>query len=114
MIEPLRESDLIQQHTRGFGAVSVGSRNKRRSQNILQHRTLRQQAMILKDKANLLVPESRELFFFQFERTGAVERDAARGRSIERAEYVQQRALATARRPHDGERIAARQTERNL
>ena len=69
--------------------------------------------MILKDKAHLLVPEGRELSFFQFKRIGAVERDAARGRSVERTEYVQQRALTTARRPHDGERIAARQTERN-
>ena len=52
--------------------------------------------------------------FGQGERVDAVEADGAGRRPVERAEDVQQRALAGAGRPHDGEGLAALQVEADV
>ena len=85
-------------------AVCVG--DERRNQDVLEHRALRQQAVILEDEADLLVAERRQGGGVERERFSAVERDRARGRRLERAEDVEQRALAAARGSHDRRRVA--------
>ena len=57
MIEPITEPYLIEERTGAPGGVIPRSRDKRWRQDIFEHRTLGQQAMILEYKADLLVSE---------------------------------------------------------
>ena len=56
--------------------------------------------MILEYKPHLLVSEGGERLFIKLERIVAVEGDGSGSGSIERADYVQKRAFAAARRTH--------------
>ena len=64
----------------------VGRRYQGRSQYILEHRTLWQQAMVLEDEADLLVAESGQLFLFQLKWILAVEANGAAGGRFECAD----------------------------
>ena len=70
--------------------------------------------MVLKHEADRTVAEVGKLRLREGERVGAVEADGAAGRPVERAEQVQERALAGAGRAHDGERLAAVEAERHV
>ena len=69
--------------------------------------------MVLEDEPDVLVAKGCLLAFAELEGILAVKRDRAGRRWFERTENIEQRALPAARRPHDGDRIAARQRERN-
>src|SRR5262245_14811937 len=69
--------------------------------------------MVLENEADFGVTERGKVLVRQLERVHAVEGDRARGRRVERAEDVQQRTLARARRPGDGEGVAAVERERH-
>ena len=62
--------------------------------------------MELEDEADLAVAERRLLALAQPEDVDAVEQHRAAGRLVERAEDVQQRALADAGLSDDGDRLA--------
>jgi hypothetical protein len=87
--------------------------DQRGNQHVLQHRTLREKVVVLEDEADPPVPERGQLAVVQRERVRAVEPHCARGRSVERAEDVQQRALAGPGRPRHHDRVAAVQRERH-
>src|SRR5258708_2007853 len=63
--------------------------------------------MVLKHKADVSVAEVRQTGLGQSEGIGSVQADGASGGRVERAENVQESALAGSRRPHDGKSIAA-------
>jgi hypothetical protein len=101
MIQPVREADLRQQL---FGALDIIVRlvcDQRRRKHVFQHAALRQQAVVLKDEADLLIAKGGLLFFSQRKGVLPIERNRAGGWLIESAQDVKQRAFATARRPHD-------------
>ena len=75
-------------------------------QHIFEHRTLRQQAVILKDETHLLVSKFGDVFIGQSEGIDVIERDFAGCRRFEGAEDVKQSALAGAGRSDDGNRVA--------
>src|SRR5689334_8145066 len=70
--------------------------------------------MILKDEADALIAKRGEFLCVEQERVFAVDRDRAVRRRFERAEHIEQRALAAARRPHDRHRGTLPQLERNV
>src|SRR5262249_6094382 len=76
-------------------------RNERGNENVLEHRALRQEAVILEDETDLPVAERGERVRWELERIAPVERHTPGGRRLERAEDVEQRALAAPRRSHD-------------
>ena len=77
MVQTVFQANLCHQRPRALAVPIARFRNQRRDQNVLEHRTLRQQAMILKDKTNLFIAKRGQFFFGQFERTSAIERHAA-------------------------------------
>jgi hypothetical protein len=68
--------------------------------------------VVLEHEPDPLVAERRLVPLVQPVRIDVVERHRAGRRRLERAEDVEQRALAAARRPHDGDGVAALQLER--
>ena len=62
--------------------------DERRNEHVLEHRALRQQAVILKHEADRLVAEGGERCCGKLKGILAVERDRARGRRLEGAEHV--------------------------
>src|SRR5439155_7520595 len=67
----------------------------------------------LKDEADVLPAELRQLRVGERGYLRAVDRDGAGARLVEPGEDVHQRRLAGARRPHDGGQLAARDLERD-
>ena len=101
---------MRQQLARPRGVIAIPG-DERRCQHVLEDGALRQQRVILKDEADLAVAERGELGLRKSEGVAAVERDAAGRRCVERAEDVQQRALAASGRTHHGHAAARRQSE---
>ncbi len=118
MIEPFGKADLCQKgaRTRLFVAcVSLRGRcDESRREHVLQHRALRQQRMVLEHEPDGPVPERRLLALREAIRILAFERHGSRGGRFESAENIEERALAAAGRPHDGNGIAAIEAERNV
>lgn len=85
---------------------------ERGDKNILQHGALRQQVVRLEDEANLSVAGRGEGEFVEGVEALAVEDEFAGVGQVERADEVEQRALAAAARPDDGDGLAARDFER--
>ena len=69
MIDPIAEADLLDERSRQARRVIVAPppplclarRDERRHQDVLEHRALRQQAVILEHEADLAVAELRQL-----------------------------------------------------
>ena len=81
--------------------------HERRHQHIFQNGALRQQMMILKDEADPTIAERGQFWLGKCEGVGPFQRDGAARGLFERAENVQQGALARAGRPHHGQGVAA-------
>src|ERR1044071_10495537 len=77
MLHALGKPDRLKQPARPVNCARLSGRNERRRQNIFQHRTLRQQAMVLKDEADFLIPEGGKRFLIELKWIAAIERDAA-------------------------------------
>ena len=108
MLQPLAEADALQQLARErleLGRVPLTDQCG--NEDVFQHGALRQEVMVLKDETDVPVAVVGEAAFAEGERILAVEPHGAGSRPVERAEDVQQRALARAGRPHDGEGVAA-------
>src|SRR4029453_15954719 len=86
MVGPVFEPDLSYELTGLlhllFAVLSVGGGDKRRNQDVLDDRALRQQTVILENKADRLVPERRQPGSGEQERIGAVEGDRAGRRRV--------------------------------
>src|ERR1700680_3130523 len=102
MIEAGGPSDVGPPRSRAGLIAAIPGRNQRRGQHVLENRTLRQQAVVLKDESDLLVAERGELSFLQQKRIVAIELHFAGSRRLERSQDIEERALAAARGSHDG------------
>src|SRR6185436_12788241 len=84
----------------------VRAPDEQRHGDILDRGELRQQVMELVDEAERGVSHPAALHFAHRAERLALDHDAARGRRIEAAEQVEQRRLARARTPDDGDALA--------
>src|SRR5262249_17436017 len=94
--------------------VISGSSNEGWRKDVLENRTLGQQAVILKHEPDLLVSENRDLLFRKLIRIVAVKGHSARCRRIKRPQNMKQRALPAARRAHDRGRLSWSQSQRHV
>ena len=114
MIDAGRQAHLLDEVARALRIPTIVFSNERRDEHVLQHRALRQEAVILKHEADRSIAKGREPVRRELERVPAVERDRpGRGR-LERAQDVQQRALAAARWTHDRRGVARFERERHV
>ncbi len=115
MFEPMREADALQQ---GAGIlllfIRAFAKGERGQQDVFEHGVLRQEMVLLKHKADGLIAKFCQRRFGQSEGIPVAECDCAGGRLIQRAEQVQERALAGAGRADDGKRLAGRNFKRQL
>jgi hypothetical protein len=119
VLDAVAKPDLLDQLTRQRRPIAPlrllgAAGDERRHQDVLDDRALRQQAVILKDEADLLVAEVRQLGGRQRERVAAVERHRAGRGGLERAQDVEQRALAASRGAGDRGRLPRREGERDV
>ena len=70
--------------------------------------------VVLKDEADVSIAKVGQVALGQGEGIASLQPHVAARRPVERAENVQQRALAGAGRPHDGHGVAALQVERHI
>ena len=116
VVEALAEAHPREQLPRA--SLEVGGRgtpsprgDQRRHEDVLQHRALRQQVVLLEDEADLAVAKGGEVGLGQREGVAPEERDLTRGGRLERAQDVEERALPAPRGPHDAERLAGSEAE---
>ena len=114
VVEPVAEAHPVEELPRPRLVVALRPRDEGGDEDVLQHRALRQQEVVLEDEADRAVAEGGELGLRQRVGIEPVERDPARGRRLERAEDVEQRALAAARGAHDAQRLAGPLRERDV
>ena len=74
VIRAIGEADLFDERSRPLDLILASRRDERRNQHIFEHRALRQQAVILKDKSNLTVAERRQAGGVELEGIASVER----------------------------------------
>ena len=122
MIDSIGEAHLRDEVAGSLGGlVSTSLRrelgcgsDQRRDQNIFENRTLRQQAVVLEDEPDRGIAERGQFVGPELKRVAPVERHGTGGRGLERAQEIQQRALAAAGWSHDGRRLAGRERERHV
>lgn len=112
MLHAFAEADLLAQID---AASDITSRQCRppaaivqRNLNVFQNCVLRDQIERLKDKANQMIANVRQIVVAQFRNAVSAEDILATGGPVERTEQVEQRALAAARRAHNGDEIPLR------
>ena len=108
VLQPRAEADLAE-HVGGARARLGGGEaaDAQRHRDVVERGELGQQMVELVDEAEMAVAPLALLGRVEGREVAAAEIDAARGRRLEAAEQMQQRALARARRADDGERLAA-------
>jgi hypothetical protein len=82
--------------------------------DIFERGQIREQAMVLKDKTDLLESQTRASLLVEAIDLGALQENPAGCRRFETCEGVEKRALATARRAEDGARFFGRDGERKI
>ena len=115
VVHPLGEADAGEEllgTVHRLRAARGITRRECGDEDILQHGALREQMMGLEDEANLPVARGREGEFVEGVEALAVEEEFAGVGQVERADEVEQGALAAAARPDDGDGLAARDFER--
>jgi len=113
VVDSTGESHLLHELSRP-PCVMFTRRDQRRDEHVLENGTLREQAMILEDKSDHLVPKGRQLVRRELKWATAIEHDLPCRRRFKRAQDVQQRALPTSRWPHDGGGITGSERERHI
>ena len=114
MLDPIAQPDAVDQLPRPIAVAVAANADERRHEDVFEHRQLRQQAVILKDEPDRPVSERRDVRGAERERVDLVQRDRTGGRRLQRAQDVQQRALAAAGRSHDRGGIAGPERKRNV
>ncbi|GDY18699.1 hypothetical protein LBMAG56_00440 [Verrucomicrobiota bacterium] len=116
MVEAVGETDAGEERlgafTGGAAAAGVGV-GEGGDEDVFQHGALRQEMVGLKDEADLLVADARELEVVEAGEVFAVEEELARGGAVECADDVEERAFAAAGRTDDGDALAAGEVERD-
>jgi hypothetical protein len=107
MGQPVREPDATE-HLFGQpeGLVARTAGDERRHRGILERGEFGQQVVELKDEAEPGAAEGRQLLLLEREDVGALQQEPAGGRAVERADNLQQGALARAATPHDADGLA--------
>ena len=108
VIDSRTQPDLLDERTRMTCGVGIGRADERRHQHILEDGALRQQTVILKNESDLFVAEGGEGFGRQLEWILALEVNGTGCRRLERTKDIEERALPSPGRSHDGSRIAGR------
>jgi hypothetical protein len=109
MVAPVGEPDALQQRLRPPGirlplrARPAGGEG--RQQHILQHGALRQQMMLLEHESDQAVAQAGQRILGQQPQVPAVQHHRPRGRPVEAADDVEQRAFAASGRPDHRERF---------
>lgn len=105
MVAPVIEANFPQEFIHPGVRAATGEES--RQGNILSNRQRGQQAKMLKDKADLLAPQTRPLLFGQLMDWFAEKLECARSRHIEASDQVEQRGFAGARWTDDRNKFAA-------
>jgi hypothetical protein len=106
------EADTLQQLLRARAGARIGApRDQRGKHHVLERRQRRQQVEELEDEAHALAAQPGQLVVREAVVALPVQRDAAAGRGLERADDVQQGALAGARGAHDRDELPALDAE---
>ena len=114
VIEAVAQSDPIQQFLRPLDSLGKnGTGGDRRHEHILQDRALRQEVVVLKNKADGAVAKLGQLRLGKGGRVLVVQEHPPGSRRLQRAQNIQQGALARAAGTHDRHVLAARQIQRN-
>ena len=100
VIDPLQKAHVRDKRFRIRNRLFRG-RDQRRQKNILQHRTLGQQAMILKHKSNFRIAKTREFDRIQLENIPFPQKHSPAGGGLQATEDVEESALSCAGRSHD-------------
>ena len=114
MFRSILKAYLFDQIARAFAGIVAIPGNKCGREHILNHRTLREETVILKDKANVPVSEDGKLARRELEWIFTSQRNNPTARWFERAQDVKQGAFAAAGGTHDRGGLAARKRERNV
>ena len=110
MIAAIQQADAFEQFAGALGTVdAVAAGQFIRQQNIFFGRQGGQQMVGLKNEADFAAAQQRHAVFIQAGDVLAIQNDPARSGRIEAGQKAQQRALAAARRSHDGDEFAALQ-----
>ena len=116
VVEAVGETDVGEERlgasTGGAAAAGVGI-GEGGDEDVFQHGALGQEMVRLKDEADLLVADARELEVVEAPEVFAVEEELAGGGAVEGADDVEERAFAAAGRADDGNAFAAREVERD-
>lgn len=115
MFKAMAEPDALQERACMLVlCVRALAESERGQQHVFDYGVLRQEMMLLKHEAEGLIAKFCQRDFAKRARIRGVERDRAGGRLIQRAEQMQQRALARAGRPEQRKRLAGRNFERHV
>ena len=96
-----------------LAAPGVPAGDDERQGDVLAHRQDREQVEELEDEARLVAAQLRRGVVAELAHDRPVEHDLAGGRAVQPAEEVQERALAGARRSHDGHELARLDRQRD-
>jgi hypothetical protein len=84
-----------------------------RQHHVFERGEIRDEMELLEDEADFLGAEAREAGFVEARDIDAVDERAPRSRRIEPAKNIDERGLARAGRPHDGDPFARLDAERH-
>lgn len=111
VVQSMLQADPTEQ-IHGSLTVLPSRGHERGSEDVLENAQLRQETVVLEDKADVLAPERRESIRGEGERIRFSDLHRASRRLVERSEKKQQRALPSSGGPHDGKGVALVEGER--
>src|SRR6516162_6440611 len=100
MVQALSKSYSFEKFARAVRIPRMVLVHERGDEDVLQHRALRQQAVVLKQETDLSVTKLGQGLFTELPRVAAVHENAPRGRWFQTSRDIEQRAFADARRAH--------------
>jgi hypothetical protein len=108
MVRTVPEPDGVQQFLGALLSLgAIGARlGQRGHENVFEHRALGQQVVKLEDESDRFIAELRETSFVEFAKVLTSDPHLSTIGAIERANYVQQGALAATGRSEDRHRLA--------
>ena len=89
--------------------VGLLAGERQRQQDVLRRRERRDQVVLLEDEAEPVTPQQRELGLVERRELGVADEGLPRREPVEPGDALHQRALARARRSHDGGELARRE-----
>jgi hypothetical protein len=99
--------ELEQRHAAPSRLVWANAREGHRNGDVLERGHVTNQVVTLENVADFAATQERELDRGQLRDVHLVDQNAATRRCIERTDHIEVRALAGARRPHDGDEFTA-------